>query len=56
MKTYGGMEVYLHLSWSRYWMEVIGQLHALSALPSGKGPPCTLWVADSIGGFKIYTV
>jgi hypothetical protein len=27
------MKIKLHHSWSRYWMEMSGQLHALVALP-----------------------
>jgi hypothetical protein len=30
-------------------MEVSGQLHALTALPSGKYLPGTHWIGDSVG-------
>jgi hypothetical protein len=36
MKIYGLMEVYLHNSWPRHYMEVSGQFHAPAALPTGK--------------------
>jgi hypothetical protein len=39
MKTYGGVEIYLHHSLPRNQLEVSGQLHAPAALPSGKEPP-----------------
>jgi hypothetical protein len=38
MKIYGVVEVQLHYSWPRRYMEVNVQLHALAALPPGKGP------------------
>jgi hypothetical protein len=52
MKTYGGVEVWIHLSSPRYYMEVIGQLHATAALPPGIGPPVPIgwevgWVPES---------
>jgi hypothetical protein len=43
MKTYGGMEVQLHHSWLRYYMEVSSHLHASDALPPGKEPSSTHW-------------
>jgi hypothetical protein len=30
MKTYGGVEVYLHHPWSQVYMEVTGQHHAMN--------------------------
>jgi hypothetical protein len=39
MKTYGGVEVQLHISWPRHYIEVSGQLHAPATLPLGKGAP-----------------
>jgi hypothetical protein len=38
VKTYRGVEVYLHPSWPWYWMEVSDQLHAPVALTLGKDP------------------
>jgi hypothetical protein len=39
MKTYGLVEVQLHNSWPRHWMEVTGQLYAPAALLTRKEPP-----------------
>jgi hypothetical protein len=36
MKTQGGIELQLHHSWSRHWIEVSGQLHNPAALSQGK--------------------
>jgi hypothetical protein len=36
MKTSVRVEINLHHSWPRHWMEVIGQLHAPAAVPQGK--------------------
>jgi hypothetical protein len=38
MKTYWGVEVYLHHSWARNYMEVIGQFYVLDILPPGNLP------------------
>jgi hypothetical protein len=42
MKTYGGVEVELHVSWPRHYMEVSDQLHASAALPTWKSPRYSL--------------
>jgi hypothetical protein len=42
MKTYGRVEVYLHHSLPRHYMEVSGQLHTPVALPSGESPRYSL--------------
>jgi hypothetical protein len=39
MKTYGVMDVQIHIFLPRNWLEVSGQLHALAALPPGKRAP-----------------
>jgi hypothetical protein len=39
MKTYGGMEEYLHYSWPCRKTEVSGQLHGPAALHPGKELP-----------------
>jgi hypothetical protein len=38
MRTYGGVEVQLHRSWPRHYIEVSDQLHILAALPLRKVP------------------
>jgi hypothetical protein len=38
MKTYGGVEVYLHNPWPRYQMEISGRVHAPAALTLDKEP------------------
>jgi hypothetical protein len=42
MKTYGGLEVSLHHSWTRHLMEMSGQLHVPAPLPQGRAPVCPL--------------
>jgi hypothetical protein len=49
MKTYGGVEVWLHHSWLRHSMEASGQLHASAALPSGERYPGTHWTGGWVG-------
>jgi hypothetical protein len=44
MKTYGGVEVQLHHSWPRHYMDVSGQLHTAAALPPGKELPDIHWI------------
>jgi hypothetical protein len=39
MKTYGGVELYIHHSWLAQWMEVIDKLHAPGALLPRKSYP-----------------
>jgi hypothetical protein len=39
MKTCEGVELHLHHSWRRHYMEVSGQLHTLAALATVKQPP-----------------
>jgi hypothetical protein len=48
MKTYEGMEVKLHDSWPRYWMEVSDHLHVPAVLPPGERAPGTLWIGDGL--------
>jgi hypothetical protein len=43
------MEVQLHHSWPRHYMEVSSQLHASDAFPPGKEPPCTHWIDIRVG-------
>jgi hypothetical protein len=47
MKTYGVVEVYLHHSQPRHWMEVSGQLHAPIALHLRNSCLyCTSYISD----------
>jgi hypothetical protein len=50
MKAYGGVEVQLHHSWRRHWMEVTGQLDARPLYPRGKSTRYPLY--RSLGGPK----
>jgi hypothetical protein len=38
MRTYGGVDVYIHIFLTSVLLEVSGQLHAPAALPPGKEP------------------
>jgi hypothetical protein len=49
MKTYEGVEVYLHHSWLRHQIEVSGQLHTPVALPPGERTPGTHWIRGRVG-------
>jgi hypothetical protein len=38
MKAYGRVDVYIHFSWPRHYLEVSGQFHAMAALLQGESP------------------
>jgi hypothetical protein len=49
MKTYGGVDVLIHVFLTLAVLEVSGQLHALAALPREERAHCTHWIGGLVG-------